>query len=70
MVVFDLTGDMDCVAAVERLPALYQIVVFSCSLVSMIPLWNFKTIRGLLMKPKWLKQASACMVKKFDHSTL
>ena len=60
--IFDFTtaGDWDCVAAVERLPALNYSVdfVFSCPLGSWISLWNFETIRGSLMKPKWQKLAS------------
>ena len=58
---FDFTtaGDWDCVAAVERLPALhYSVDLFSCPLGSWVSLWNFETIRGSLMKPKWQKLAS------------
>ena len=58
---FDFTtaGDWDCVVAVERLPALHYSVDFIfLSLVSWVSLWNFKTIRGSLMKPKWQKLAS------------
>ena len=46
-------------AAVERLPALhYSVDFFSCPLGSWVSLWNFETIRGSLMKPKWQKLAS------------
>ena len=43
--IFDFTtnGHRDCVAAVERLPALHYIVdLFSCPLGS---LWNFETLQ-------------------------
>ena len=49
---FSTAGDWDCVAAVERLPALYIwcrfyfFVLWDHGL-----LWNFETIRGSLMKP-------------------
>ena len=46
--IFDFTtaGDWDCVAAVERLPALhYSVDLFSCPLGSWVSLWNFETIR-------------------------
>ena len=59
--IFDFTtaGDWDCVAAVERLPALhYSVDFFSCPLGSWVSLWNFETIRGSLMKPNWQKLAS------------
>ena len=59
--IFDFTtaGDWDCVAAVERLPALHNSVRFYfCPLGSWVSLWNFETIRGSLMKPKWQKLAS------------
>ena len=59
--IFDLTtaGDLECVAAVERLPALhYMEILFSCPLGSWVSLWNFETIRGSLMKPKWQRLAS------------
>ena len=54
--IFDFTtaGDWDCVAAVERLPALHYSVDFiflSCGI--RVSLLNFETIRGSLMKPKW-----------------
>ena len=58
---FDCTkaGDGDCVAAVERLPALhYSVDLISCPLGSWVSLWNFETIRGSLMRPKWPKLAS------------
>ena len=58
---FDFTtaGDWDCMAAVERLPALhYSVDSFSCPLGSWVLLLNFETIRGSLMKPKWQKLAS------------
>ena len=52
-------GDWDCVAAVERLSALhYSVDIFTCHLGSRVSLWNFETIRGSLMKPKWQKLAS------------
>ena len=59
--IFDFTtaGDWDCVAAVERLPALYYSVDFIfLSLGSWVSLWNFETIRVSLMRPKWPKLAS------------
>ena len=59
--IFDFTtaSDLDAVAAVERLPALhYSVDFFSCPLGSWASLWNFETIRGSLMKPKWHKLAS------------
>ena len=31
---------------------------FSCPLGSWVSLWNFETIRGSMMKPKWQKLAS------------
>ena len=49
---FTSAGDWDCVAAVERLPALHCSVDFICPLGSWVSLWNFKTIRGSLMRPK------------------
>ena len=33
-------------------------LLFSCPLGSWVSLWNFETIRGSLMKPKWQKIAS------------
>ena len=59
--IFDFTtaGDWDFVAAVERLPALrYSVFLFSCPLGSWVALWNFETIRGSLLRPKWPKLAS------------
>ena len=59
--IFDFTtgGDWDCVAAVERLPALHYSVDFIyLSFGFMGSLWNFETIRGLLMTPKRQKLAS------------
>ena len=59
--IFDFTTacDWDCVAAVERLPVLHYSVDFIfCPLGSWVSLWNFETIRGSLMKPKWQKLAS------------
>ena len=56
--IFDFTtaGDWDCVAAEERLPALHYSVDFIfLSFGSWVSLWNFETIRGSLMKPKWQK---------------
>ena len=57
---FNTAGDGDCVAAVERLPALHYSVdfIFSCHLGSWVSLRNFETITGSLMKPKWQKLAS------------
>ena len=64
--IFDFTtaGDWDCVVAVERLPALHYSVdfLFSCPLGSWVSLWDFETIRGSLMKPKWQKLASLTQV--------
>ena len=55
---FSTAGNWDYVAAVERLPALhYSVYLFSCPLVSWVSLWNFETIRGSLMTPKWQKLA-------------
>ena len=59
--IFDFTtaGDWDCVAAVARIPALHYSVDFIFfSFGSWVSLWNFETIRGSLMKPKWQKLAS------------
>ena len=59
--IFDFTtaGDWDCVAAVERLPALHYSVDFiflSFGIMGFIvEIWN---IRGSLMKPNWQKLAS------------
>ena len=56
--IFDFTtaGDRDCVAAVERLPVLHYSVDFiflSFGIMdSWIPLWNFETIRGSLIRHK------------------
>ena len=36
----------------------HQIKLLSCPLGSLVSLWNFETIRGSVMKPKWQKQAS------------
>ena len=36
-------------------------ILFSCPLGSWVSLWNFETIRGLLMKPTWQKLASLAM---------
>ena len=33
-------------------------ILFSCPLGSCVPLWNFETIRGSLMRPNWLILAS------------
>ena len=56
---FTTAGDWDCVAAVERLPGLhYSVDLFSCPLGSWVSLWNFESIRGSLMTPKWQKLAS------------
>ena len=58
---FDFTtaGDWDCVAAVERLPALrYSVDFIFLSFGIMGLSWNFETIRGSLMTPKWQKLAS------------
>ena len=59
--IFDFTtaGDWDCVAPVERLPALhYSGDLFSCPLGSLVSFGNFEIIRGSLMRPKWPKLAS------------
>ena len=46
-------------AAVERIPALhYSVDYIFLSFGIMGFLWNFETIRGSLMKPKWQKLAS------------
>ena len=56
---FTIAGDWDCVAAVKRLPALHHSVDFIfLSFGPWVSLWNFETIRGSLMKPKWQKLAS------------
>ena len=56
---FTTAGDWDCVAAVERLIVLHYSVDFiSCILGFWVSLWNFETIRGSLMRPKWQKLAS------------
>ena len=62
---FDYTtaGDWDYVAVVGRLPALhYSVDFFSCPLGSWVLLWNLKTIRGSLMRPKWPKLASPAKI--------
>ena len=58
--IFDFTtaGDWDCVAVVERLPALHYSDLFYCPLGSWVSLCNFETIRGSLMRLKWPKLAS------------
>ena len=46
-------------AAVELLPALhYSVDFFSFPFGSWVSLWDFETIRGSLMTPKWQKLAS------------
>ena len=51
------SGDWGCVAAVERLPALHYsvdfIFLFFGIMGFIISLWNFETIRGSLMRPKF-----------------
>ena len=50
---FATAGDWDCVAALERLPALHYSVYFIfSSFGTWVSLWNFETIRGSLMRPK------------------
>ena len=50
-------------AAVVRLPAFtIVLILFSCPLESWIPLWNFETIGGSLMRSKWLKLASLALI--------
>ena len=52
--IFDFTtaGDWDCVAAVERLPALHNCVdFFTCPLGSWVSSGTFEIIRGSLMRP-------------------
>ena len=59
--IFDFTtaGDWDCVAAVERLPALYFSVDFIFLSYGIMGFTvELETIRGSLMKPKWQKLAS------------
>ena len=52
-------GDLDFVAAVERLHALHYSVDFIfCPLGSWVSLCDFETIRGSLMKPNWQNLAS------------
>ena len=55
--IFDFTtaGERDCVAAIESLPALHYSVDF---IFLSFGMWNFVTIRGSLMRPKWPKLAS------------
>ena len=36
----------------------YYLILFSCPLESWVSLWNFETIRGSLMTPKWQRLAS------------
>ena len=56
---FILSTILNCVAAVERLPALHYSVDFIfMSFEIMGSLRNFETIRGSLMKPKWQKLGS------------
>ena len=59
--IFDFTtaGDWDCVAAVERLPALHYSVDFIFLFFGIMGfIVELETIRGSLMKPKWQKLAS------------
>ena len=59
--IFDFTtaGDLDCEAAVERLPTLHyseDFIFLSFGMMSFnVDLWNYK---GSLMTPKWQKLAS------------
>ena len=46
---------------------MHNLLSFSCSLGSWVSLWNFETIRGSLMKPKWQKLAS--LAQKYAHSS-
>ena len=50
--------EWDCVGAVERFSALHYSVDFFLSFGIIGLLWNFETIRGSLMRPKWPKPAS------------
>ena len=60
---FTTAGDWDYVAVVDRLPALhYSVDFFSCPFGSWVSLWNLKTIRRSLMRPKWPKLASPAMI--------
>ena len=59
--IFDFTtaGDWDCVAAVERLPALrYSVDFIFLSFGIMGLIVELENIGGLLMKPKWQKLAN------------
>ena len=62
LVIFLVTptaGDWDCMAAVERLPALHYSVDFiflSFGIMGFIV--EFETMRGSLIMPKWQKLAS------------
>ena len=38
-------------------------ILLSCPLGSWVSLWNFETIRGSLMTPKWQKLASLAQEK-------
>ena len=63
--IFDFTtaGDWDCVASVELLPAChYSVDLCSCPFGSLVLLWNFETIRGPLIRPKWPKLASLAQI--------
>ena len=56
---FTSAGDLDCVAAVERLPAFHYSVDFIfLSFGIMVSLWSFEAIGGSLMRLKWPKLAS------------
>ena len=64
--IFDFTtaGDLDCVAAVERLPALHYSVDFIfLSFRIMGFILEPESIRGSLMKPKWQKLARLAQIK-------
>ena len=53
----------------KRLPALhYSVIILSHPIESWILFWNFDTIRGSLMRPKWPKQASLAQ-KTCTHYT-
>ena len=65
--IFDFTtaGDWDSVVAAERLPALhYSVDLILVSFGIMGFMWNFETIRGSLMKPKWQKLHVASLAQE------
>ena len=53
---YQFVVEFACQAAHIKL--ITYLLLFSCPLGSLVSLWNFETIRGSLMKPKWQTLAS------------